>query len=78
MKAKILSIDKSIFNGDVQALLVPGYSGEIEILEGHADSFFLLKNGNITLSDKDSAIKNIDINGGLCKVVDRNVVILIQ
>lgn len=78
MKAKILSIGKPIYNGNIQAIMLPGFNGKIEILEGHADAFFLLKSGDVTLNDEKSKITKIPINGGLCKIIQKEILVLIR
>lgn len=72
MKAKIISIDKVLFEGDASSVTVPGITGEVEILDNHADSFFQLKAGNVLLNRS----HQIQINGGLCKTIKGSLTIL--
>jgi len=71
MKAKILSIDSKLFDGEAKSVTVPGTTGEIEILDGHADSFFALKKGVVKIDGK-----QIEIPGGLAKCIKGDVSIL--
>jgi F-type H+-transporting ATPase subunit epsilon len=72
MQAKILSLEKKIFEGSVRSITVPGLLGEIEILEDHADAFFLLTKGNIKIN---SQVKT-QITSGFCKVIKNQVTVL--
>lgn len=73
MKLLILSQEKKIFEGNASSLSVPGEKGTIEILPGHADAFFLLKQGNVKVSGQ----KEIEVTHGLCKVIRGEAVVLI-
>lgn len=71
MKAKVISIDKVLFDGEVESVIVPGLNGEIEILSGHADSFFLLKKGLAKIESR-----QVDITGGFTKVANGEITVM--
>lgn len=49
MKLQILTPDKAIFDGEVEALLVPGTSGPFEILKDHAPILSTLSKGDLRI-----------------------------
>jgi F-type H+-transporting ATPase subunit epsilon len=49
MKLQILTPDKSVFDGEVEALLVPGAAGPFEILKDHAPILSTLSKGEVRI-----------------------------
>ena len=49
MKLQILTPDKAVFDGEVEALLVPGSSGPFEILKDHAPILSTLSKGDLRI-----------------------------
>ena len=49
MKLQILTPDKAVFDGEVEALLVPGSSGPFEILKDHAPILSTLAKGDLRI-----------------------------
>lgn len=49
MKLQILTPDKTVFDGEVQALLVPGTAGPFEILKDHAPILSTLTQGELRI-----------------------------
>lgn len=49
MKLQILTPDKSVFDGEVEALLVPGTAGPFEILNDHAPILSTLTSGEVLI-----------------------------
>jgi F-type H+-transporting ATPase subunit epsilon len=47
MKLQILTPDKSVYDGEVEALLVPGTAGPFEILKDHAPILSTLTSGEV-------------------------------
>ena len=47
MKLQILTPDKAVFEGEVEALLVPGAAGPFEILKDHAPILSTLSKGGL-------------------------------
>jgi F-type H+-transporting ATPase subunit epsilon len=50
MKLQILTPDKSVFDGEVEALLVPGSSGPFLILKDHAPILSSLSKGDVRIT----------------------------
>jgi F-type H+-transporting ATPase subunit epsilon len=47
MKLQILTPDRSVYDGEVEALLVPGSAGPFEILKDHAPILSSLSQGEV-------------------------------
>jgi F0F1-type ATP synthase epsilon subunit len=60
---------------NVSNVVLPGYLGELQILPGHAESFILLRKGNILIETKKLSNK-IPIEKGLAFVNDNKIIII--
>lgn len=49
IKVRIISPEKELFNGEAEAVFLPGTLGEFEVLEAHAPIISSLTNGEIRL-----------------------------
>lgn len=76
-KLKILSAEKSYFEGEVKALIVPGVIGDMEILSHHAPILSLLKKGTLTYRDAANAAHTMEIVNGLLEVSNHNATVLL-
>ncbi len=72
----ISSKDEKETYSDVRRIFLPGVNGRLEILPGHAESFFLLQAGEVTM-ESDSGVKNsITLVRGLCWAKDDRVILM--
>ena len=63
MYLEIVSPEKTLFNGDVTSVHVPGTEGSFQILNNHAPIVSTLKKGFITLKGNfDSKSENLDVH----------------
>lgn len=76
MTLEIITPEKTIFNGEVILVQLPGKSGSFEILANHAPMIASLKKGKIKIVDGDKSIRYIEISGGTLKVQHNKVLIL--
>ena len=53
---------------NLQSIDVPTLDGIVEILPGHAESFFLLGRGTLSLRISEGNTKNLAVRGGQCHV----------
>ena len=65
MFIEIVSPEKTIFNGDVNSVYLPGAEGFFQILNNHAPIVSTLKKGTIKLSGKfeDDVSENLNLEG---------------
>lgn len=64
----ITSPKKTTTYKNIQRLTIPASSGQAQILPNHAESFFLLRPGNVTLEISAGKKKNILVSEGECYV----------
>lgn len=75
MKIEILSPDRLIFQGEADAIQLPGLDGSLGILQNHAPLISSLKKGEIKLT-KDGQNQFFEINGGVAEVFKNKVIVL--
>ncbi len=75
MTLEILTPDKSLFNGEVESVLLPGSSGTFEILNNHAPIVARLKAGTLKVRSKEGN-QNFEIKGGIVEMLDNKIVVL--
>ena len=80
MTLSIVSPEKTLFDGDVKSVLVPGTQGLFEVLENHAPIISLLDPGKITVRTTDVAVEKVfDVpESGYVKVLKNSVTICIN
>ena len=77
MQVKIITPDKTAYEGQAQILTFPGSSGEFEVLDNHAAMISLLKAGNLRLK-ADGQDQSFTIDGGVVEVLNNNVTVLVE
>jgi len=76
MNCKIVSPKKTLFSGPVESITLPSQNGEVQILPGHAESFFLLRKGEIVLKTKERK-KTISVSEGIFYVASNEAVSIV-
>lgn len=67
IRCEIVSQDRTVFQGDVDMVLLPGMSGEMGILPKHAPVLTLLKYGVIKVRHQDGE-ELFAVSGGMAEV----------
>ncbi len=76
MEIKILTANKKLYEGEVEAVTFSGKEGEFQVLENHAPLFSLLTQGEIIVkSDKET---RISISSGIVKVLNNRIICLVD
>ncbi len=77
MFLEIITPDSKVFEGEVDAVKVPGSKGEFEVLNNHVAIISTLQAGTVKVVGKDtkSAFK---IDSGVIEVSKNKVVILVE
>jgi len=73
LKCKIITPQENKEYQELKSISLPTWSGQIEILPDHAESFILLADGDVNLKKINGAEKNIPIPGGECHIKDNLV-----
>ena len=74
---KIVSPEKIVFDGQVERVVVPGTSGEFEILTDHAPIISTLEKGRLVYQDSEGR-HELMVNGGFVEVQKNNVNICVE
>ena len=72
LKVSVISPEKVLFEGDVDAVTAPAFDGEVGILTSHAPMMTLLGKGTLKLGTDGSAGR-FQVEGGFLQVVDDRV-----
>ena len=78
MFLEIITPDKKIYSGDVDAVKLPGAEGSFGILKGHAPIIATLKKGIVKITDSKKRVENIEINGGVVEVLNNKIIVLAE
>lgn len=73
---KLLTIEKTVFEGKIASLIAPGTMGYFEILPGHAAMISTLQPGKLTLRFQDERKAIYAISGGAFQVFQNQALIL--
>lgn len=77
MKLEILTPDKTIFEGEVSSVTVPGVNGSFEVLNNHAPIISILEDGNVIIRNGKQT-ENLFIYGGVVEVLDNKIMVLAE
>jgi len=73
----ITSLKKTTTYKNIQSIVLPAFSGQMQILPDHAESFILLQQGNISLRRLNKESEVIQIMNGECHIKDNLVMIIL-
>lgn len=77
LRLRIISPEKTLFNGEVDSVSVPGTLGSFEILTGHAPIISTLETGTVAYRIHGN-IDEIEIRGGFVEVQKDEVVMAVE
>ncbi|MCF8427376.1 MAG: ATP synthase F1 subunit epsilon [Bacteroidia bacterium] len=75
MQLEIITADKTLFSGEIEAVTLPGATGKFQILKGHAALISSLEKGMIVVKDKEGK-QEFEVNGGVVEVLNNKVIVL--
>ena len=78
MFLEIITPDKKVYSGDVDAVKLPGADGSFGILNNHAPIIASLKKGTVRVTDSKKNVENFEINGGVVEVQNNKVIVLAE
>ena len=78
MFLEIVTPDKKIYSGDVEAVKLPGAEGSFGILKNHAPIIATLKKGTVKITDAKKSVENFEINGGVVEVLNNKIIVLAE
>lgn len=78
MNISVLTPDRTVFEGPIKSLNVPGVGGAFEIQRGHAALVSALKGGSVVIKEEDGTRKIFSIEKGFVEVLNDNISLLVQ
>ncbi len=75
MQLKIITQEREVVSTTVSRVVLPGASGQMEVLPGHSKLAALLVKGEVSYFEEGA--EKLDIEGGLCEVADDKICLLI-
>ncbi len=77
MKVFIYALDKTLYEGEAEAISLPTVDGEITVLNKHLPIITSLKKGVIKISNGKEK-KNFEIKSGFAEINQKQTIILIK
>lgn len=77
MLLEIITPDKTVFEGEVEAATFPGSEGSFQVLENHAPLIASLGKGAVVYRNKEGEFA-LEIDGGVVEVLKNKVVLLAE
>ena len=78
MTLEILTPDKTIYQGEVTSVTVPGTLGSFEVLKDHAPIISTLEDGKVIIRTGNKAEEILFIKGGVVEVLDNKIIVLAE
>lgn len=77
MQIEILTPEKHLFEGEADAITLPGTNGRFQILKNHAPIVSSLEKGQIKIKGKNLE-ESFDILGGFVECLKNKVIVLVE
>lgn len=77
MHLEIITPDKTLFNGEVEAATFPGSKGAFQVLKNHAPLISSLEHGRVIIKAQ-KGVQEIMVNSGIVEVLKNNIIVLAE
>ena len=71
LRVSVISPERTVFEGEADMVVAPGFDGELGILSGHAPLMTLLGRGTLRVEGREGA--RFTVEGGFLQVADDQV-----
>ncbi|MBS3770542.1 MAG: ATP synthase F1 subunit epsilon [Bacteroidales bacterium] len=78
MHLEIVTPEKTLFEGKVELIQVPGSKGQFQVLQYHAPIISTLEKGTIRVEESTGNPQYFDIEGGIIEVQRNKTIILAE
>jgi F-type H+-transporting ATPase subunit epsilon len=68
MRVSVISAERSVFDGEADAVVVPAFDGLVGILPRHAPFMTLLGEGIVKISQSSGNVTRLRVTGGFLQV----------
>ena len=75
---ELVSPERLLFSGDVEAVDIPGTEGDMGIMPGHAPVLSTLRPGVVTITKEGGAKERIYVRGGFAEVNPQGLTVLAE
>ena len=75
---QIISPDESVFDEEIEMVIIPGTEGDIGVLSNHMPLITSLRLGNIYIYRDKKIIKKFLVNGGILEVFENRCTLLAE
>ena len=75
---ELVSPDKVLYSGPANAVLVPGYEGDFQVLADHAPTMTAVRPGVVTIDDASGKHRRVFVRGGFADVNPSGLTILAE
>ena len=75
---QIISPDESVFDEEIEMVIIPGTEGDIGVLSNHMPLITSLRLGNIYIYKNKKIIKKFLVNGGIIEVLGNKCTLLTE
>lgn len=76
IKCVVMSFEKTNIYEGARSVSLPAYLGRLQILSGHAEAFFLLREGDIVIRKQNGEKKILRAPDGVCHFKNNNLIII--
>jgi|TARA_B100001250_G_scaffold335764_1_gene302054 F-type H+-transporting ATPase subunit epsilon len=78
MIVEILTLEEILLSKEVKSVIVPGKSGDFEMLDNHAPIISILKKGTVKVTDINNDETSIELSGGSIEMSNNKITILAE
>ena len=78
MYLEIITPDKTVFEGEVKLVQLPGSKGGFEILKNHAPIISTLERGIIRIEDENNTEHTFEVDGGVVENKANKIIVLVE
>lgn len=78
MYIEIITVEKKLYEGEIDLVQVPGSKGSFEVLKNHASLISTLDQGNIKVVDIEGNKEFFKIESGVIEVSNNKIVVLAE
>lgn len=75
---ELVSPDKVLFSGPAQAVVIPGYEGDFQVLADHAPTMSAVRPGVVAITDTNGHRVRVFVRGGFADVHPMGLTILAE
>ncbi len=75
---ELVSPERVIFSGDVDAVVLPATEGEMTVMPGHAPTLTALKTGFLVITDRPGSGRRVLVRGGFADISQQGLTVLAE